>query len=178
MAANPRRMPHLARQPRQHVIQASAARDVADVIKNGPASEPEPDPEPILSTPATKATEARLRVFLEHYQNSGRLYAACRVAGISPMLHYRKLKEDPAYREAFELAERQIGDELEASAIEQAKAGNSSLMIVLLRRFLPDEYRNTSARVEVNIDLAERIEAGRRRVIEMQGEYSGEERIA
>src|SRR5262252_6366453 len=81
-------------------------------------------PQPaILSRPAHQRTPARMRVFLEVYEQTGRVDVAARIAGIGRKTHYRKLKDDPAYRKAFELAEECAAQALEDEAIRRAKDG-------------------------------------------------------
>lgn len=110
---------------------------------------------------------SRLKLFLKFYAESGDVTQAAKAAGIERITHYRALKSDPHYREAFAWACRQIGEDLEYSAIQQAKDGNSTLMIALLKRFMPEEYARVSNGVEVHISLTERMEEANQRLIEM-----------
>jgi hypothetical protein len=144
----------------------------------------------ILSQPANKRTAARMRVFLEVYAQTGRLTEAARIAGIDRRTHYRKL-EDPAYRAAFEAAEQTAAKDLEDEAVRRAKDGvkrpvmyqgapvkvgrrilyqitySDMLLLALLKRFRPALYREQSA-VEHTGDIAERLQAARRRLIEIR----------
>jgi hypothetical protein len=133
--------------------------------------------EEILSRRANKNTAARLRVFLATYAKTGRLRRACEVAGIAWNTHYRKLKDDPTYREAFERVESEVGQLLEDAAVEQALAGDSHLLLALLKRFRPELYRErVSAELSGTIDLVslvERMKAGRARLLRMEREQAG-----
>jgi hypothetical protein len=82
----------------------------------------QPEPE-ILSRPANKRTAARLRVFLEVYQQTGRVNEAAPQAGISRMTHYTRLRSDPVYAGAFRKAEEIAAHELEDEAIRRARDG-------------------------------------------------------
>jgi hypothetical protein len=99
--------------------------------------------EPILSRPTYRKTPARLRAFLEAYVQTGRVYRACEVAGLAPQTHYRKLKDDPVYRRAFESAVKQrIAQRLEA--YECAPAWDRRALLLLLKRLKLDKYARAS----------------------------------
>jgi hypothetical protein len=152
------------------------------------------DPEaPVLSRPANRRTAARLRVFLEAYERTGRVTEAARIAGIGRRTHYHKIKTDPAYRKAFEAAEECAAQALEDEAIRRAKEGvkrpvmyqgepvklngrilyeikySDGLLIALLKRFRPKLYcEHVSADVTERVDIAERLQAARKRLLEMR----------
>jgi hypothetical protein len=114
-------------------------------------------------------TTPRLKAFLKLYpEKDGNISKAAKAAGIERKTHYRALEQDPHYREAFNQVQRHIGEDLEACAIQQAKEGNAQIMGMLLKRFLADEYARVSTDISITVNLEERIEAGHRRVIEMQ----------
>jgi hypothetical protein len=137
--------------------------DVTDVTK----------PEEILSKPANKSTPARMRIFLDTYAQTGRVNRACEVAHITPRTHYRKL-EDPVYRQAFEKAEQQVGQMLEDAAVERALNGDSHLLLALLKRFRPALYReHVTTEVTGTIELVERMQAARKRLVEMRANDAG-----
>ena len=94
---------------------------------------------------------------------------ACEVAGVSFKTHYRKLQSDPAYRRPFELAEQQTGQKLEDAAVERALAGDSQLLLALLKRFRDDLYRERiQAEISGSVDLVERLQEGRTRLAAMR----------
>jgi hypothetical protein len=121
--------------------------------------------EEILSKPSHKITAARLRIFLDAYAQTGYVRQACEVAHIAYKTHYRKLEDDPVYRQAFERAESEVGQMLEDAAVERALDGDSHLLLALLKRFKPEAYRErVSAEVSGTINLANRMTAAVERV--------------
>ena len=122
--------------------------------------------EPILSNPAHKTTLTRLRVFLDTYAKTGRVKRACTAAHIAFKTHYRRLASDPVYRRAFEEAEQQVGQMLEDAAVDRALAGDTHLLLALLKRFRPDAYRErTTTEHTGSIDLVERLRSANERLI-------------
>lgn len=93
----------------------------------------------IPSLPADQ--KAQDRKFLETYARTGDICAAARSAKISLAAHHQRLETDPAYRKAFEAAQQQAVDLLEAEAFRRALAGSDELLMFLLRAWLPDRYR-------------------------------------
>jgi hypothetical protein len=83
----------------------------------------------------------RARKFLETYAKTGSMTGAAKAAKISLASHSRRLETDPAYRKAFEGAQEQVVDLLEAEAFRRALAGSDELLIFLLRAWEPDRYR-------------------------------------
>ena len=111
---------------------------------------------------------SRLKTFLKLYPQSASISEAAKAAGIERITHYRALQQDPHYREAFQWVRRHIGEDLEACAIQQAKEGGQpSLMIALLKAFLPDEYARVQDGVQVNVSLTQRMEEANQRLVEM-----------
>lgn len=119
-------------------------------------------------------TTPRLKEFLKLYPQSASVSEAARAAGIERKTHYRALEQDPHYRQAFQWVRRHVGEDLEASAIQQAKDGNAQLMITLLKVLLPDEYARVSNGVEIQISLTQRMEEANQRLIEMYPETNSE----
>jgi HTH-type transcriptional regulator/antitoxin HigA len=78
---------------------------------------------PILSLPANTRTANRMRRFLEVYAETGRVREAAARAGVHRTLHYRRLKNDPAYQQAFRAAQEQVGLELEDEAVRRPVEG-------------------------------------------------------
>jgi hypothetical protein len=62
-------------------------------------------------------------VFLELYEQTGQLGEAAKTAGISRMLHYRKLQSDPVYQRSFAEAEQRAAQEFEDEAVRRARDG-------------------------------------------------------
>jgi hypothetical protein len=116
-----------------------------------------------------------MRVFLETYARTGRVNLACEAARITPKTHYRRLQSDPVYRRAFEDAEQQVGQMLEDVAVDRACNGDSHLLLALLKRFRSDLYRE---RIEQQVSgelnmIVQRIQEGRKRLLEMRREDDG-----
>ena len=149
--------------------------------------------EEFLSLPARKSTVAKLRRFILAYTETGLVHKSCKIAGIGKMSHYRRLRNDAGYQRAFEEAQEQVGQELEDLAVERVREGNRRLVLyqgepvffngeplyeieydahlhhVLLRRFRPLLYRDRSeVAVSGTINIAERLQAARKRLIEMR----------
>jgi hypothetical protein len=95
---------------------------------------------PVTGSPADHRTADRLLVFLSRYTSSGSMTRAARQAKISLDLHYEQLAADPEYRRAFEAAQRQMVDGLEAEAFAE-RAGSDELLLFLVRAWRPDRYR-------------------------------------
>ena len=133
--------------------------------------------EPILSNPAHKTTPIRMRVFLDTYAKTGRVKRACTAAHIAFKTHYRRLASDPVYRRAFEEAEQQVGQMLEDAAVDRALAGDTHLLLALLKRFRPEAYRErVSAEISGTINLVDRLTAAVERVRVMRRNDSTTER--
>lgn len=99
------------------------------------------------------------RAFLAAYTELGRVKPAARAAGISREAHYDWKASDPDYAEAFDLAVKLAGDELEDEAMRRAKKGvrepvyqqghligwkrkySDRLMALLLQGFKPEKYK-------------------------------------
>jgi hypothetical protein len=81
-----------------------------------------------------------VRKFLAAYAKTASLPAAARSAKISVDWHYRLLEADSEYRKAFEAAQRQVVDQLEAEAFRRALNGSDELLVFLLRAWRPERY--------------------------------------
>ena len=100
------------------------------------------------------------RAFLAAFRETGNVRLACETAGVGRSSHYRWLGEDPDYRGAFELAEEDAADILEAEARRRAVEGvekpvgwhkgepggyvreySDVLLIFLLKGLRPERYR-------------------------------------
>jgi len=123
----------------------------------------------ILTVPVKSKTPNRLRVLLDVYSKTGKLLDACAQAGCGHNTHYRMMEKDPAYRAAFDAAERQAVQRLEDTAYERAMAGDNTLLVVLLKRFKPEHYRErASVDVTLTVNLAERLTQARNRLIALE----------
>lgn len=69
------------------------------------------------------AFSKRMAAFLAAYEATGRICTAARAAGIQRGLHYRALKKDRVYAEAFEAADKRWGFRLQAIARRIAVKG-------------------------------------------------------
>lgn len=144
--------------------------------------------------PAKKTTPSRVQAFLEAYAVTGSVTAAAKAAGIDKKMHYRRLDSDPEYRKAFESLQDRVGQELEDVLVDRAINGvkrqlhwrgkpmktknghlvyeieyDNNLGIALLKRFRPKLYRDhTSIEHSGSIDLVERLEQARARLIAMR----------
>jgi hypothetical protein len=106
-----------------------------------------------------------MRILNRTYAKTGRLNRACEAARVAFKTHYRKLQYDAVYRRAFEQAEQRVGQMLEDTAVERALAGDSHLLLALLKRFRPDAYRErVSAEISGTINLADRLTTAVERV--------------
>lgn len=123
----------------------------------------------VISKPAYKNTEARLRILLESYAGHGRLLRACEAAGIGFNVHYRRLQSDPVYRAAFEEAEQAVAQSLEDKVHDWAMEDDLQAAVVLLKRFRPQLYRDrASIDVTGEISISEALTEARSRVIELE----------
>jgi hypothetical protein len=146
--------------------------------------------------PEMKSTPTRVSRFLEAYAGCGSVTAAAEAAGIDRKMHYRKLESDAEYRKAFEGLQDRVGQELEDVLIDRAINGtkrqlfwrgkpiktknghlvyeveyDNNLGAVLLRRFRPKLYREHIVQEHTgSINLVERLEAARARLIAMRRE--------
>jgi len=126
---------------------------------------------------AYRGTEDKLRTVLETYAKPGCMNAGIKAAGIPPATHYRRLEQDEVYRQALEDVERTVSQEVEDTvyqmAVEDRDLGACTL---LLRRFRPQHYRDRGGDVQINvsIEISERLESARQRLIEIQRADSDE----
>ena len=145
--------------------------------------------------PEKKTTPGRVRVFLDAYAACGSVTAAAAAAGIDRKMHYRKLEGDAEYRKAFDALQDRVGQELEDVAVIRAIEGtkrqlfwrgkpmrqngrlvyetdyDNQLLTVMLKRFRPKLYREHVVQEHTgSINLVERLEAARARLIAMKRE--------
>jgi len=134
------------------------------------------------------------RAFLAAYAATGCLRTAAEAIKIDRKRHHEWTKNDATYEKAFEAVAEDIGRDLEIEAIRRAMGAKSpmyyrgkpvktgrggrtvyeveysdQLLITLLKRFRPALYRErTTTEVTGSIDLVDRMQAARKRLIEMK----------
>lgn len=123
----------------------------------------------VVGPKAKQKTLPRVRAFLANYSRTGNIGKSAKAAGISVRTHYKRLKVDPIYAEAFLLVQEELVQSLEDRAVELALAGNVTLLVILLRRFRPTKYREHIVQEHSgSIDLVERLQAANARLIAMR----------
>lgn len=143
----------------------------------------------------TRKTLDQRKAFIAAYGISASITLAASAAGVDRKYHRRWLA-DENYRRAFEAAHEEIGAALEREAVRRAVEGvdkavfyrgkpvktggrrgrqvyettySDTLLLALLKRFKPAQYReHTLTEVTGSIDLVERLNAGRQRLVEMR----------
>lgn len=109
--------------------------------------------------------------FLQFYAECGSVSAAAEAAGITRETHYKKLRVDEAYRAAFAEAEQAAAQSLEDLAVERVRdlTYDYQMHLALLKRFRPELYKDRVANdTTVTVNLADRLEAARKRLNEGQ----------
>jgi hypothetical protein len=96
-----------------------AADRPVDCDDIGLSASEEADEERISHTFAHRSKGA----FLAAYKETGLIAVAARIVGVARRTHYDWLENDPAYREAFELARMEAADNLMDEAVERAIHG-------------------------------------------------------
>ena len=140
---------------------------------------------------ALKFTKERREAFLKALADSGIVTIAAEIAGITRARVYQVRKEDPEFAAAWEEAEEQAADALEAEAWRRAVDGvpeplvsggkivrdddgqpiairrySDALMLALLKARRPERFKDRAV-VEHDIadGLADRLEAARQRAL-------------
>lgn len=103
--------------------------------------------------------------FLEAYRSTGIVRLAAMAAGIGRTTAYERRQADPAFARAWEQAEHDATDALEAEARRRVLNTSDTLLIFLLKANRPDKFRE---RVDVRVQRAE-LEAEVRRLAESAG---------
>jgi transposase-like protein len=67
---------------------------------------------------------------------------ACKSVKIVRETFYSWLRQDPAFREAYEASREQAIEVLEDEAVRRAKIGSDTLLIFLLKGARPQKYRD------------------------------------
>jgi hypothetical protein len=97
--------------------------------------------------------------FLEVIRSTGNVRLAAREAGIDRSTPYVRARRDEAFAAAWQAANDDAIDLLEAEAWRRAFAGSHALLMFLLRAHRPERYRDT---LDIHVDFrreAERIAA-------------------
>jgi hypothetical protein len=101
------------------------------------------------STPSTHPRARAWRpVFLAAFRNSANVRASAQAAGVDWSTAYKARKREPRFALAWEMAEQEALDLLEARAMQLAMAGDAHLLMFLLRARRPEKYRD-NARLEL-----------------------------
>jgi hypothetical protein len=146
--------------------------------------------------PMTRAERALLEKqhrFTKAYAACASIKAAARAAGIRHGVHYEWMRTNALYRQSFEAVQEEAAQALEDEAVRRAHEGvrrlvlhagrpvrhnhrplyeteySDSLLILLLKRFRPNLYRErTIVEHSGAIEIVERMQAARRRLLEMR----------
>ena len=94
--------------------------------------------------------EIKKELFLSAYKKLGTLGAAATSAGINPTTVWRWNKSDPGFKEAFQQAQVEFGEELETRMFDLLDEqhtnldyrSNPTLLIFALKGALPRKYGN------------------------------------
>lgn len=107
-----------------------------------------------------KITAIKKTAFLKSYSENGNITRSATLTQIQRQSHYRWLKEDPAYKDAFYISRLQYADNLEAEAMRRAYEGyeeavyykdaivgrqrkfSDTLLIFLLKTAKPYRYKD------------------------------------
>lgn len=133
------------------------------------------------------------RAFIAAYAATANMTAAATAAKTNRSNHYKWMTNDETYRRAFEAIQEEVGQTLEDEAVRRAHEGvkrpvmyrgkpvkqgrrilyeieySDQLLIALLKRFRPNLYRErTVTEVTGSIELVDRLQAARKRLIEMK----------
>lgn len=84
---------------------------------------------------------AKKKAFLAVYSQTGNVSHSADAVGMHRNTHYRWLRTDEDYVAAYEAAQFEVGDTLEAEAIRRAKENSDTLLIFLLKGFKPEKYK-------------------------------------
>jgi hypothetical protein len=97
---------------------------------------------------STNSTPQRARdwrpSFLAAFRNSANVRAAAQAAGIEWSTAYKARKREPLFAEAWEMAEQEALDLIEARAMQVALSGDSHMLIFFLRTRRAEKYGDRS----------------------------------
>ena len=98
-----------------------------------------------------------MRPFLETIRSTGNVRLAASAARISRSTPYQRARRDPEFSAAWDEANEDAVDLLEATARQRALGGSDQLLMFLLRAHRPDRYRDSHGiRIDVR-RVADRI---------------------
>ena len=139
----------------------------------------------------------KMQRFLAAYARCARINQAAKTAKVAKQSHYNWLEESEAYRRTFARTQAMIGDLAEDACVERAIFGvakpvlhqgqevrlngkplyeteySDSLLLALLRRFKPEFRERTTTEHTGSLEITERLEAARKRLIEMKRSDDG-----
>lgn len=108
----------------------------------------------MISTDSTENLPAWTKRFLRLIAETGNVSAACKACRIDRSNPYHLRARSPEFKAAWETADEQACDELEAEARRRALESSDGLLQFMLKALRPDKYRevrdvNLSGSVEV-----------------------------
>jgi hypothetical protein len=83
--------------------------------------------------------------FLTKFATGASVTASAKYAGVVRQTYYDWRENDPEFRELADQAIEMGTDCLEDSATRQAKSGNTTLMVLLLKARRPEKYKDRSS---------------------------------
>jgi DNA-directed RNA polymerase specialized sigma24 family protein len=89
-------------------------------------------------------------VFLAAIRDTGNVRLAAQAAGVDRTTPYVTARRDPAFAAAWQAAEQDAIDVLEATARKRALESSDQLLMFLLRAHRPEKYRDT---VDLRVDV-------------------------
>jgi hypothetical protein len=144
-----------------------------------------------VSKPADGLT-AKQRSFLAAYVRCARIGLAAQTAKVNRKSHHGWIRESEAYRQAFQQAQEEIGSLVEDALVTRAVYGtkelvlhqgepvevkgrllyrieySDSLLALLIRKLKPEYRDRVGLEHSGSINLVERLQAARQRLIEMR----------
>lgn len=137
------------------------------------------------------------RAFLKAFRGTLSMKAAADAVKINLQAHYNWLRSDEIYRRAWEEVYEEAAQFLEDEAVRRAYQGvkralyykgapmrtgrgknarpafetlySDTLLLALLKRFKPNEYRErVQTEITGTIEIADRLQAARKRLVEMR----------
>ena len=118
----------------------------------------------LLPDDISPSRETRMREFLALIANGHNDTEAARAIGYSRWVPYRWKKVYPGFMDAYTKACSVGVEVLVAEAKRRAMRGSDRLLEFLLCNLAPDQFkRNADVKVDVGVNVAERLQAGRKR---------------
>ena len=93
----------------------------------------------------TNLTDAHKAKLLAKLATGASISASAKAAGVSRQTYYDWRENDETFAKLADEAIETGTDSLEDSALRQAKGGNTSLMVLLLKARRPDKYKDRIA---------------------------------